>query len=319
MRGSQSALDPAGVQARRIFHLFALEVVVCAAIFLVVVGLMIAGLWRKNLWRKGPLILHPPAAHDRAIGRWVAIGTVLTTLALFVFLGADFATGRAVHRETEHDPLAIKVIGHQWWWEVRYQDKVASRGFTTANEIHIPVGRLVRIDLDSADVIHSFWVPNLHGKRDAIPGHPTSTFLRADRAGVFRGQCAEFCGFQHAFMRLIVVAEPEADYQRWADAQRKPAAEPATSKQRRGRDVFLGGTCVMCHTIRGTESASRVGPDLTHLASRSLLAGVLPNTRGHLAGWVIDPQRVKPGVRMPINLIRPTDVDALVDYLSSLK
>lgn len=317
--GSQSALDPAGPQAGRIFHLIALQMAVCAVIFAIVVGLMAASLWRRNLWRKGPLILHPPAMQERRLNRWVIFGTILTTLVLFVFLAADFATGRAIHHETEHDPLAIKVTGHQWWWEVQYQDKTPSRGFTTANELHIPVGRLVRIDLDSADVIHSFWVPNLHGKRDAIPGHPTSAFLKADRAGTFRGQCAEFCGFQHAFMRMIVVAEPEEAYQRWAEAQRRPSAEPATANQKRGRDVFLGGSCVMCHTVRGTGAGSRVGPDLTHLAGRSLIAGVLPNARGHLAGWVLDPQSVKPGVRMPTNLIKPTDVDALVDYLSSLK
>src|SRR3954452_14383475 len=141
----------------------------------------------------------------------------------------------------------------------------------TANEVHIPVGRTVRFELSSTDVIHSFWVPNLHGKRDLIPGHPTRTSLRADRAGTDLGQCAEFCGLQHAFMRLVVVAEPEDEFHRWAELQRQARPEPAGERTRRGRRVFLGSTCVMCHTVQGTQAMARVGPDLTHVASRPYL------------------------------------------------
>jgi cytochrome c oxidase subunit 2 len=215
--------------------------------------------------------------------------------------------------------LTIRVTGHQWWWEVQYQDPTPSQIVTTAAAIHIPVGRTVQFELRSADVIHSFWVPNLHGKRDLIPGHPTRIFLRADRPGTFRGQCAEYCGYQHAYMRFVVVAEPEGRFQDWLEAQRQPTADPATERQRRGQQVFLGTTCVLCHTIQGTPARGRVGPDLTHLGSRPLIGGLLPNTRGHLAGWIVDPQRIKPGVRMPLNVVNPGDLDALLDYLESLK
>ncbi len=152
-----------------------------------------------------------------------------------------------------------------------------------------------------------------------IPGHPTRTFIRADRPGRFIGQCAEFCGYEHAFMRFTVVAEPADEFERWIEEQRRPAAAALTAEQARGQRVFLGTTCAMCHTIRGTPAGSRVGPDLTHLASRSLIGGVLPNARGHLAGWIIDPQHIKPGIRMPMNLVKPDDVDPLVDFLTNLQ
>jgi cytochrome c oxidase subunit II len=238
---------------------------------------------------------------------------------LFILLIGDYATGRAIHSLRGPDPLVIRVTGHQWWWEVRYEDPQPSNYVNAANEIHIPVGRVVQFELQSTDVIHSFWIPNLQGKRDMIPGHPTRTFLRADRTGTFTGQCAEYCGYEHAFMRFVVVAEPEDDFRRWIEAQRRPAAEPVTENQRRGKRVFLGTTCVLCHTIRGTMAGSRVGPDLTHIGSRPLIGGILNNARGHLAGWIVDPQRTKPGVRMPLNVVKPGDLDALVDFLTSLK
>jgi cytochrome c oxidase subunit 2 len=317
--GRQSALDPAGPQAGRIYGLWWLFCAVCLAVYVVVILLTFGALMRRAQRRRPAVLLRPPAEGERRLTRNVTIGVALTTLTLFVLLAGDFLTGRAITSLEERDPLAIRVTGHQWWWEVQYQDKVASNMFTTANEIHIPVGRTVRFDLDSADVIHSFWIPNLHGKRDMIPTHPTSTFVRADRPGTFIGQCAEFCGLQHSFMRLVVVAEAEEAFLEWAQARRKPAVEPEDEHRRRGRQVFLGSSCVMCHTIRGTEAGSRFGPDLTHIGSRPLIGGILANTRGHLAGWVVDPQRIKPGVRMPLNVVRPTDLDALVDFLTSLK
>jgi cytochrome c oxidase subunit 2 len=273
----------------------------------------------KGRRQKSALVASPPARQERRLTRLVAGGVGLTAVVLFVLMIGDFATGRGIHSLAGPDALTIRVTGHQWWWEVQYQDSTPSNIVTTANEIHIPVGRAVQFELQSSDVIHSFWIPNLHGKRDMIPGHPTRTFLRADRAGRFRGQCAEFCGYQHAFMRFVVVAEPEAQFRRWIEAQRKSAREPTTASQRRGRDVFLGATCVMCHAIQGTAARAKVGPDLTHVGSRPLIGGILPNARGHLAGWIVDPQRIKPGVRMPLNVVKPTDLDALVDYLASLK
>jgi cytochrome c oxidase subunit II len=169
-------------------------------------------------------------------------------------------------------------------------------------------------------VIHSFWVPNLHGKKDVIPGQVNTLRLQADRPGVFRGQCAEFCGFQHANMALYVIAEPEDQFARWQEQQRRPAPEPTTDQQRKGREVFLAGSCVLCHAIAGTSAGGVTGPNLTHVASRlSLAAGTLPNTRGHLAGWIIDPQLRKPGNNMPPNLLRGDELQALLSYLETLR
>jgi cytochrome c oxidase subunit 2 len=218
------------------------------------------------------------------------------------------------------NPLLLKVTARQWWWEVQYEEGGPSEFVTDANEIHLPVGRTVAIDLHSPDVIHSFWVPNLHGKRDMIPGHPTRIFLRADEPGTYWGQCAEFCGYEHAKMRFAVIVEPPDQFKSWLEAQRKPAAPPQSDSERRGQQVFLGTTCIMCHTIQGTPARGTVGPNLTHIASRTrLAAGTLPNTRGHLAGWVADPQRIKPGVRMPMNPLSPEELRTLLDYLESLK
>jgi cytochrome c oxidase subunit 2 len=170
------------------------------------------------------------------------------------------------------------------------------------------------------DVIHSFWVPNLHGKKDMIPGQVNTFWLQADRPGVFRGQCAEFCGFQHANMALYVVAEPEDQFARWQAQQRQPAPEPATDAQRKGRDVFMASSCVLCHAVAGTSAGGVTGPNLTHVASRlSLAAGTLPNTRGHLAGWIVDPQLQKPGNNMPPNLLSPHELQALLSYLETLR
>jgi cytochrome c oxidase subunit 2 len=199
-------------------------------------------------------------------------------------------------------------------------DPEPSNLLTTANEIHIPVGRPIDFELQSADVIHSFWIPNLSGKRDMIPGRATHTVMQADRPGTYWGQCAEFCGYEHAKMRFDVIAEPEADFQKWLAASRQPAAEPTTDSQKRGQQVFMGRSCVMCHTIQGTMAGGMIGPELTHLASRSkIAAGSLPNKRGHLAGWIADPQQIKPGIRMPPNALAPAELQALLDYLENLK
>ena len=201
-----------------------------------------------------------------------------------------------------------------------YADTSPHGRFTTANEIHVPVGEPVLFVLNAQDVIHSFWVPSLAGKKDLIPGYTQSMWFQADTAGVYRGQCAEFCGLQHAKMALHVVAEPKAQYRQWVERQRESAAIPTDSVTRRGREIFLVGQCAMCHSIQGTAAASNAGPDLTHLASRrTIAAGTLPNTRGALAGWIVDPQRIKPGTRMPPNLLRPQDLDALLTYLQSLE
>jgi cytochrome c oxidase subunit 2 len=184
----------------------------------------------------------------------------------------------------------------------------------------VPVGRPVVIDLRSTDVIHSLWVPQLAGKRDLIPGQETSLWFRVDTAGVYRGQCAEFCGYQHAKMAFEVIADPPAHFAQWLVQQRDTAATPTDSITRRGLQVFVSSACVMCHTIGGTTAGSRVGPDLTHLASRrSIAAGTLPNTAGNLMAWIAAPQAVKPGARMPATALAPQDLAAVVAYLETLR
>jgi cytochrome c oxidase subunit 2 len=293
---------------------------VTGAVFLVVMGFLVAALVRRGGEAGDAPDVRPEAAVERRMSRAVLTGVGLTVVILFVFLVHSFLTGRALDSVSAQEHLTVKVVGHQWWWEVQYENTTAAYVLTTANEIHLPVGRPVLFKLTSTDVIHSFWVPNLHGKTDLVPGHENVTWLRADREGTFRGQCAEFCGHQHAHMAFTVVVEPYEKFKAWYDSQLAPAAEPSTEAQARGRQLFLSTPCVMCHTVRGTDAGSRVGPDLTHVASRgTIAAGTLENTRGHLGDWVADSQRFKPGNRMPPNPFEPADLEALLDYLQSLR
>jgi cytochrome c oxidase subunit 2 len=250
----------------------------------------------------------------------VIVATAATTIILFVFLVLDLSVGRAITRNPGPEALQVRVTGHQWWWEVQYRDSLPQNWATTANEIHVPVGRPVVFELRSTDVIHSLWPPNLNGKRDLIPGNENSIWFQADSAGVYRGQCAEFCGHQHAKMGFLVIAEPQDSFRTWLAAQRDTAMTPTDSIALRGQEVFLSSSCVMCHTIAGTPAGSRIGPDLTHLASRrTIAAGTLPNTRGNLAGWIVNPQAIKPGVRMPSTRLDSDDLQALLTYLETLK
>lgn len=197
---------------------------------------------------------------------------------------------------------------------------LSSSAVVTANEIHIPVGTPVVLNSTSRDVIHSFWAPNIQGKRDLIPGRLTTIWFQVDREGVFRGQCAEFCGNQHAHMAFLIVAEPPEKFQQWLRSQRRPSVEPTDGIASRGQQVFLSHTCVMCHNIRGTNAGAKNGPDLTHIASRrTLAAGTIPNNRGYLAGWILDPQHIKPGNRMPPNPLRPDELQALLAYIETLQ
>jgi cytochrome c oxidase subunit 2 len=320
MRGLHSALDAAGPQAGRIENLWWIFFWVSTVVFvLVVTALLVAVLHRRREERRLSEATKG-AGPERGLVRAVGGATAVTVVLLLGLLTASVSTGRAVGSLPPSDALTLEVVGHQWWWEINYEDPVPGRRFTTANEIHIPVGRPIRVKTRSSDVIHSFWVPNLHGKRDLIPGHPSETWLQADRAGVFRGPCAEFCGAQHANMALVVVAEPPAAYESWRAAQLQPSPPSATPLQRRGQSVFLSMPCPTCHTIAGTPAGGKVGPDLTHLASRrTLAAGTLPNTPGHLAGWILDPQTQKPGNKMPAVALRSDDLQALLAYLESLR
>ncbi len=215
------------------------------------------------------------------------------------------------------DPLRVKVIGHQWWWEFQYPDL----GIATANELHIPVGRTVVADLDTADVIHSFWVPRLAGKTDLIPNHPNRMWFNAKEPGVYYGQCAEFCGAQHAQMRFRVVVQTPSEFQSWVDSQKRPPVPPASDLARQGEELFMGkAACFSCHTVDGTKAQGKVGPNLTHIGSRlTLAAGVLDNTPENLATWIKEPQSVKPGSKMVVPALTDDEVKALVAYLQGLK
>jgi cytochrome c oxidase subunit 2 len=258
-----------------------------------------------------------PALHGRLV-RAVAIAAVMTVITLFVLLFLSVRTGRAVN-SVGVPARTVKVVGHKWWWEFQYDPSLPSR-VVTANELHLPLGTPVLLQLESQDVIHSFWVPALHGKKDLVPGKPGSLVIRADTAGTYAGRCAEFCGLQHANMGFTVVAEDRARFDSWLAHQAEPGAEPATPEQERGRQVFLGTRCAFCHTVAGSGARGVVGPDLTHVASRQRVgAGALPNTRGHLAGWVVDSQALKPGNLMPPTLLHPDELQPLLDYLESLR
>jgi cytochrome c oxidase subunit 2 len=315
-RRDLSAVDPAGPQAERIADMTWYLTAMGSAVFLAAVGFLLYALWRGA--RREESAAGPEA--ERRLTVWVAGATGVTAAILLGTLVYNFYTGRALAQFADPTALTVRVTGHQWWWQVEYQDPVYSRRVQTANEIHVPVGRKVRLEVQSRDVIHSFWAPNLHGKLDLIPGYAGTTYFRADRPGVYHGRCAEYCGLQHAHMDFLVIADTPERFAAWYEGQLKAAPAPADSVQQKGQQVFLSRQCALCHTVRGTPANSRVGPDLTHLASRrTLAAGTLPNTRGHLAGWVLDPQRIKPGAKMPPNQLASDELHALLSYLQSLK
>ena len=319
--GPHDALAATGPQAAHIGALWNLFLALCTAVF---AAILIACGWA--LWRTPRAAVDTPPdlahvdRHEPGPYRSVAVATGVSALLLLFLIVASVWTDRALARLPLEQAINLRVTGHQWWWEIRYEGSPESQTFTTANELHVPVGRPVVIQLNSDDVIHSLWVPNLSGKKDLIPGRTATLSFRADRPGIYRGQCAEFCGYQHAFMAFEVIAEAPEHYEAWAEQQRREASEPSDPRGKRGKEVFLGSTCVMCHAIGGTPAGSRVGPDLTHLASRrTIAAGTLPNTRGNLAGWIVDPQRIKPGCHMPQNPLKPDDLKDLLAYLSTLK
>lgn len=254
---------------------------------------------------------------NRSTNRWVVGGgIVMPTVVLVGLVALTVGTLRSISNIVPSREVVIEVVGRQWWWEVRYP----YQNVVTANEIHIPAGQPVEVRLSSMDVIHSFWVPELHGKFDLIPGKVTSFLLQANDPGEYRGQCAEFCGLQHANMGLIVIAHPAETFDAWIEAQVQPATAPTAEEGIAGQQIFLGSECVECHTIRGTPASGTGGPDLTHFASRkTLAAGTLTNTPEHLAAWVSDPQSVKPGSLMPVADLNPSEFLNLLVYLESLK
>jgi cytochrome c oxidase subunit II len=317
----QSAIDPAGPQAARIYALDRGFIVISVVVFVLVMSaLAYVLLRRRSPTEVASAPLHHDRAHEARLTRIVAGATATTVIALVVLLVMSVRTGKALNFGDRPDALDITINAHRWWWEVTYSDATPSMQVNGSNELHLPVGRPVELHLKSADVVHSLWIPNLHGKTDLIPGRENVTMLQVDRAGEYRAQCAEFCGVQHAHMAMVVIAEPEEDFQKWLAAQRTPPPAPTGEAEKKGLDVFLRGTCATCHSIAGTPAQAIVGPDLSHLASRKTIgAGTLLNGPGALAGWVIDPQGIKPGVQMPSHALRTEDLDPLLAYLETLK
>jgi cytochrome c oxidase subunit 2 len=311
---------PGGVQAEHILRLWHGTLALCTVVFVLVAGAVLLALWRapRASAQSAPDLApldQPEPAPRRAVGWAVA----LSCIGLAGLLWADVRTSSALAQLPADGALRIELTGKQWWWHAAYHDPLNGARFVTANELHLPVGRAAIITLRSDDVIHTLWLPNLHGKKDMLPGRVTEIRLRADQPGEYRGQCAEFCGQQHTLMALLVVAETPQQYQAWAAGQARAAAVPSGTAQR-GRQVFAEQRCAGCHTIAGSAAAGVAGPDLTHLASRrTLAAGTLPNTRGHLAGWVVDAPSLKPGTLMPAAPMAPADLHALLAYLETLK
>ena len=269
------------------------------------------------------MMLAPEEVRRRFAGRGLIIGAglVFPIIALSALLLFTLPLGTALTVLPEDTPVRIEVVGKMWWWEVRYPDPEGGAAVIAANEVHLPVGRPVELALTTSDVIHSFWIPQLAGKLDMIPGHVNVLRLRADAPGIFRGQCAEYCGAQHANMALFAVAHPPDEFDAWLAAQRRPATDPESPFQRRGRELFLGAGCGGCHRVRGTAAEGTIGPDLTHVGSRvSIGAGMLPTNAGTLAGWIADTQHLKPDSAMPsFNIFPGPDLRAVATYLESLK
>jgi cytochrome c oxidase subunit 2 len=314
----QSIFDPGGPGAGTLANL-------SGFVLLLFIGITVA-MWILIYWaarrRRGTFEEHAP--YDVGGGQgWLLIGGFLIPaliLAVVFVLGLRTMTAFPLH-DGEHRKPEIRIIGRQWWWEIHYLDDSPHQRLVTANEIHIPTGRPVEFELESADVIHSFWIPKLHGKVDLVPGLHNRIRLQADRPGAYHGECAEFCGAQHAHMRLLVVAEPPERFAEWLELQRAPGAMPSSPEAVHGQELFVTRACGLCHTIRGTDALGGVGPDLTHLASRrGIAANSLPNDTAHLAAWVTHAQAFKPGAQMPnVTQFTGEELRALVAYLQQLR
>jgi cytochrome c oxidase subunit 2 len=257
-------------------------------------------------------------ASDTGGMKWIYVGVGVSSVVLVACAAWTMTTLAAVGMPARAGDITLQVTASQWWWKVRYAAPVAADTFDTANELHIPVGRPVRVELTSVDVIHSFWIPQLAGKMDVIPGKTNVMWMQAQQPGVYRGQCGEFCGAQHAHMAMSVVADDPPTFAAWRQNQLHAAAAPATPVAANGEKVFVS-YCAACHAVRGTDAGGIFGPDLTHLMTRrTLAAGLLPNTTANLEAWISNPQSLKPGTRMPAPAVSPAQLQAVVAYLQTL-
>ena len=320
--GVTSILEPDSPPAREIRELGLLVLGICTAIFIVVQGLLVIAIVRGVRARKladaagetgEPVQLHGSVPIEVA---W----TVIPVIIVFVLTMVTIRTIRDIDLTSPPEgAMEVVVVGHQWWWEFRYPDPDGdpTREVVVANELHVPAGRPIWLRLESADVIHSFWVPRLAGKTDLIPGRTNNTWFEAERVGLYLGQCAEYCGTQHAHMLLRVYADDPEDFDSWLESQRAPAVVDASVE--RGRRVFAEYACLNCHTIAGT-SDGMFGPNLTHLASRNTIgSGFIPFDRQNLKAWINDPQALKPGCNMPALKLDERELDDVVDYLMTLR
>lgn len=310
--GQQAMLGADGRDGALFSHLFTVFLVVTIVFYLLVlIGLAWALLRRHKARRTGG----EPVVHI-ALLAW--IGVISVTLIGLTF--ASWFADRSMNRALGAAPLTVELTAHQWWWDVRYSSDDPQQVLRTSNELHLPAGVPVRVILKSADVIHSFWIPNISGKQDLIPGRINDIFITPQKLGVFRGQCAEFCGIQHAHMAFDVIVEPRAEFEKWWAQSLLPARTPASPVQKAGYDYVTTRECSTCHAIAGTPAAGLVAPDLTHVASRrSIGAGTYPMTRGHLYAWIADPQSAKPGNQMPVIGLKPDELRAITEYVASLR
>jgi cytochrome c oxidase subunit II len=311
MQYPQSTLAPKSDFAGALDSLFTNVFWWALGVFVVVEGLLLVAMLR---FRAKPGGREPRHVHGHTV---LEIGWTLAPALILVFIAVP--TIRTIFDTAGNAPggaLRVEVIGHQWWWEYRYP----ALGISAVNELHLPVGRPVQLDMTSADVIHSYWIPQLGGKRDLILGRTSRIAFQPDSVGEYLGQCAEFCGISHANMRLRVFVQPDTVFDAWVVRQRaEPMAAAAGSAEARGRDVFRRSACIACHTISGI-STGKVGPDLSHVGSRSTLAGALfANTSENLQRWIVNAPAMKPGALMPPQSVAGADLDALVAYLQSLK
>jgi cytochrome c oxidase subunit II len=319
--GVQNALGGQGAESANFIRLFVIFTAVCTFMYLLVIAGLMAAMWRRRR-AADPLTVENGKHHEsKPLLKPALIGwTALMAAGLVGLTIASFFTDRSNAAAAREPGLVINVTANQWWWDVEYVAHDASKIIRTANELHLPVGVPAQIRLKSNDVIHSFWVPNLAGKQDLIPGRTTDIQLVPRQVGLFRGQCAEFCGVQHARMALDVTVESKADFQRWVVAQQRVAFAPQSALELAGYRYITTRECSVCHNISGTPASARVAPDLTHFASRrSIAAGTLPMSRGNLYGWVADPQSQKPGSHMPTMGLEADELHAIVAYLERLK
>lgn len=317
--GTQSALAPAGEQADHLFSLLGLMAWICGAMYLAVLAFLGWSLWRgrRRLFSDAAPEVEPA---DTGLQRSLVVWSAIIVVGLIILSTASFLADRGLAEARDRNALEVRITAHQWWWRIDYHDPVSGRWIETANELHLPANQTARLALGSADVIHSFWVPNVAGKMDVIPGRANVLDVTPHRIGWFRGQCAEFCGAQHAHMAFDVKVDSPADFAAWLAAQGRPALTPGDAILTRGMQVVTSGQCSMCHVVRGTPASGRPGPDLTHVGSRrSIAAGTLAMNRGNLQGWIAQPQALKPGTMMPPVSLAPADADAVSRYLESLK